>query len=153
MLKIEKPLFLRLTLVSVSLMLSVLLFVQLVDLMVSIVKLHSGLRAAGGLFALIPLSVLELSFFIAVGPHYRRHARAGDLLGAFFRVTSIQLFLFAFLEVLRFLAYGPVFRSSRLPFYALWRPINYLNALGGIVLGVIFAVLALWYFRSFRSRG
>ncbi len=144
----KKMLFVTIILTAVSILLSAFLFVQLVELMVRIVKLYAGLRAFGGMLALIPLSILELSFVIAVGPHYSKHARIGNLWRAFFRLNSILFFLFVTLEFLRFLAYRPLFISSNRPFYAFWTPLNYVNALGGVVLGICFAALALCNYRA-----
>ena len=144
----KKMLFVTIILTAVSILLSAFLFVQLVELMVRIVKLYAGLRAFGGMLALIPLSILELSFVIAVGPHYSKHAQIGHFWGAFFRLNSILFFLFVLLEFLRFLAYRPLFISSKRPFYAFWTPLNYVNALGGVVLGIVFAALALWSYRA-----
>ncbi len=143
--------FVTVLLTAVSILLSAFLFVQLVELMVRIVKLYAGLRAFGGMLALIPLSILQLSFVIAVGPHYSKHARIGNLWGAFFRLNSILCFLFVLLEFVRFLVYRPVFISNKLPFYAFWTPLNYVNVLGGLVLGVAFAALALWFFSRYRT--
>ena len=83
----KKMLFVTIILTAVSILRSAFLFVQLVELMVRIVKLYAGLRAFGGMLALIPLSILELSFVIAVGPHYSKHARIGNLWGPFFDST------------------------------------------------------------------
>jgi len=146
----KKKLFVTIILTAASLLLSAFLFVQLVELMVRIVKLYAGLQAFGGMLALIPLSILELSFIIAVGPHYSKHAQIGNLWGAFFRLNSILCFLCVLLEFLRFLAYRPIFISSKLPFYAFWTPLNYVNVLGGVVLGSGFAALALWRFHRFQ---
>lgn len=148
----KKMLFVTIILTAVSILLSAFFFVQLVDLMVRIVKLYAGLQAFGGMLALIPISILELSFVIAVGPHYSKHAQIGDFWGAFFRLSSILSFLFVLLEFLRFLAYRPLFISSKRPFYAFWTPLNYVNALGGLVLGICFASLAFLCFSRFQHR-
>ena len=97
---------------------------------------------------MIPLSILELSFVVAVGPHYIKHTQLGNLKAAFFRVNSILCFLFVLMEIFRILIDRSIFVSTKLPFYSFWTPLNYVNSLGGLLLGMVFAVLTLMGFQA-----
>ncbi|MGQ9629844.1 MAG: hypothetical protein ACUVXI_05940 [bacterium] len=164
---------------AVTLILSVPLFFFCLDIAISYIKIYRGLPAFAALFSTIPLGIGAMAFIIFVVNYYTERSGKGDLPGRFFVITSIQMFLFPFLGLVRFLVYIPMLRAARAPVYTFWGMgpvlslVNFLKNIpalrsanfsdrfwqlvnlaivgGGAALGALFVFLAYRYSKSSRK--
>ena len=136
---------------GISAALSFVFFLFLLELIADYVKFSRGMRAWGAVFSMLPIGIAEFAFIVLISSHYAKRRKSGDLVFSFFRVTSVECFLFVFLEILRTLMLLPVIRDAGSAFYSFWYPLDFVNAIGGGVLGVCFGVLAHLVSRSSRG--
>lgn len=132
----------RLVPAVVSIALSFLPFLFLVQLCVDVVKVYSGLAAFAGLASLVPLAIGEIAFVIAVEALFRRAQRRGRLLAAFLLVIGIEFLLLPGIEALRFALYSPVTQGRLALHRALLRPAYLPLAAAGLALGAAAVVAA-----------
>ncbi len=128
--------------VAVSIALTVVLFIRILELAYRFVKLSSGLPAAAAVFAMVALGIIELSAVIVLSSYFTRCYEHGRFLGRYFLVVSIEVLLFPLVEVLRLFVFLPVTRGSGLPAVSIWNTVSWIQIIGGPVVAAAGLVLA-----------
>lgn len=146
----KKNPFILYLLTTISLIISFVFFLFFLELILNYIKLNSGIKAFIAFFLLIPMGLGELAFIIFIGDYYQKRSRKNDLLGKFFIITSIQSVMFCFLELGKLLIYSPILHAYHLHFYSFWRPLNFINAAGGIIFGILFGILAYYFSKTHK---
>ena len=135
---------------TISIIISIAFFLVLTTLAENYVEISNYKKRFLGAGFIVLIGLVELSFTIFISSYYGKRAKDKTLIHCFFRVTSIQFFLFFAAELVRLFIFLPVIRASEIPFYTIWQPINYVIILGGLGLGIVFAVLTK-FFKSMNT--
>ena len=143
----------RIIFIVISTALGVLIFFFLISLARSCVKVYKGLPSFIALFSMLFVGIGALSFLIFM-PYYYEEARAAkDLSRRFCIISSGQFFILCAIGLLKhFLVYVPVLGTSRIPITRIWKLDDFLIIFGGFFLGVSFAFLVFYVFKSQRKK-
>jgi hypothetical protein len=126
----------RIALAGAAIALSVMPFLQLVQLGVDVVKVYAGFAAFAGLASLVPLAICEITFVIAVGALLDRARRRGRLVPRFLGLAGLELLALPAVELLRYVVFLPATGGDLAIHRSLLRP-GYLSlAAAGAALGL-----------------
>ena len=135
----------RITFAVVSVLVSLLPFLSALDLFHWLVKMFKGLASFGALFALFPLSIVELAFVIVIGAYYRSARTRVRLNRRFLSVVGIELFLAFLFEAARFVTLRlrsgitlSIYADVRPPLYTVTAVVSLVVA--AVLIGVSFLV-------------
>ena len=126
----------RLALAGAAIALSVIPFLQLLQLGVDVVKVYAGFAAFAGLVSLIPLAIAEIALVIAIGAMLEGAQRHSRLAESFLHLAGIELLALPAVELLRLAVFWPATGGSLVLHRMLLRPGYLPLAVAGLALGL-----------------
>ena len=117
-----------------------------VQVAVTYVKLQSGFRAAGGLWAILPLTFAEVAALLVPGPYLRRAREPREMWMRLCRALALVFALYPLIEAVQLLIFIPVVQG-RVDLYLQQRSVGRLAVAGA---GLALAVGAVGAARALR---
>ena len=135
-------------LAAVSGFLSILIFLNIMDLLAIYSRLYSKWRSFFGNVFLLAFGMGELVFVLFIVYYYSRSTERQILKRSFFAVTAIESFLFSIITILRLFLYLPIAQTTSSSILTWWKSHNFLIGGAGLVVGTCCLVLAILDYRA-----
>ena len=143
---------LRYLFILISITISILIFLYLMNLGADVVRIHAKTKAFFGMLSLYFYTLAELAFIFFVYFFYSRCMKYGNLTRCFLITTAVELCLFTAVVLVRYLIYVPVYKTINVPFSAIFRVQDYIILGVGVLGGTIFLVLTRFTSKSILKR-
>ncbi len=135
-LRVDRPTLVRSGYVGLSIAVSAVLFVIILEALNRFVKIREGMPAAAATFAMVFVGIAELAFVIFAGELFRRRKRIVQMSILFFRIIAALGLFFAAVQVFELWTFVPNPANWPRLVQAVWDASDYAYFIAGLIAGI-----------------